>query len=317
MLPRRALLAALPLAATPAFAQERQVRAVVPFAPGGAIDAVARIFAQRMGPVLGESWVVENRSGANGRVGAEYVSRAAPDGLTLKFNADGHLVANEVMKNLSYDPIADFTPIARCAQGPLVLVGHPRLAAQDLPALVAAMKAKPQDFTFSNSGLGSTGHLATEFFKRRAGAPDAVVAAYRGTGPALNDVMAGSVSLMMAPLLAALPNIQGGKLRAYGLTSPSRSRVAPDIPTMAEGGMPEVAFTVWYGLWGPKGLAPALVQRLNNAARQVAGEEDVARRLAALGTEPVRETPEEVAAVIARDYARAVGIIREAGIEPE
>jgi tripartite-type tricarboxylate transporter receptor subunit TctC len=291
------------------------VSLVVPYAPGGAIDTIGRIFAQQLSPMLGESWVVLNRSGGNGIIGAQEVARAAPDGHTLMFSADIHLVARQVMSKVPYDPIADFTPVARAAQGPLVLVGSSELQPQTLAELVQDAKARPDEYEFANSSLGAMGHLATESFKKLIGA-DLLVVNYRGTAPALNDVLSGQVALMMAPLLSVLGHVKAGGLRAYAVTAAKRSPVAPEIPTAAEAGLPGLEFTVWYAMWGPKGLPPETVERLNGAVRRVAAMPEIASRLADLGVEPVIEDQAAFARHIQAEYARNTQIIAEAGIEP-
>lgn len=314
---RRAACAVLAAAPVAARAQPAITRLIVPFAPGGAIDAIGRFYAAAMAPALSESWVVENRTGGNGVIGARAVAAAPLDGRMLMFNADVHIVAQAVMRAPGYDPVADFTPVARVAEGPLVLVGHGGLAPRDLAALAAAIRARPEAFSFANSSLGALGHLATEWFKATIGARDVTVVSYRGTAPALTDVLAGQPNLMMAPMLAVLPHVRSGRLRAYAVAAPARSPVAPEIPTGAEQAMPGLDFVVWYGLWGPRGLPEAVVQRLNAAAQQAGRDEAMARRLAELGCTPLAESAAEFAAVVARDQARNVAILRAAGIEPE
>ena len=311
-------LAAAGIVGTPRHALSQDggtVSLVVPYAPGGAIDTIGRIFAQQLSPMLGESWVVLNRSGGNGIIGAQEVARAAPDGHTLMFSADIHLVARQVMSKVPYDPIADFTPVARAAQGPLVLVGSSELQPQTLAELVRDAKARPDEYEFANSSLGAMGHLATESFKKLIGA-DLLVVNYRGTAPALNDVLSGQVALMMAPLLSVLGHVKAGGLRAYAVTAAKRSPVAPEIPTAAEAGLPGLEFTVWYAMWGPKGLPPETVERLNGAVRRVAAMPEIASRLADLGVEPVIEDQAAFARHIQAEYARNTQIIAEAGIEP-
>lgn len=314
---RRALVgAALALPFT-ARAQGANVRLIVPFAPGGAIDAIGRFYAQALAPLLSETWVVENRTGGNGVIGARAVAAATPDGRTLMFHADAHIVAREVMRDPGYDALADFTPIARVAEGPLVLVGHPGIRANDLPGLVALMRARPADFAFANSSLGALGHLATEWFKTEVGAREATLVSYRGTGPALTDVLGGQPSLMMAPMLAALPHVRSGRLRAFAVCARERSAVAPEIPTGAEQGMPSLDFVVWYGMWGPKGMDAGLVARLNGAAQQAGRDPAMRERLASVGCTPVFEDAAGFARTIAADHQRNSGIIRAAGIQPE
>ena len=300
--------------ATPALAQDRVTRLVVPFPPGGAIDAVARLTAPDMASRLGETWVVENRAGGNGVVGAEHVARAAPDGRTLMLSADIHLVARAVMRAVPYDPLADFTPLARLAQGPMLLVGHPALPAADLPALIALLRARPGQFAFANTALGSMGHVSTENFKQRLGV-DALTVTYRGTAQALNDVVGGQAALMMAPLLSGLPLVRAGRLRGYAITAPARAAAAPELPTMAEAGVTDFQFTVWYGMWGPPRMAEPLADRLNTLAREVAPA--IAARLAELGNEPVAETRAEFAAHIQAEHRRNSAILARAGVEPE
>lgn len=315
---RRAALTGL-LAALPgvARAQRRTVRLVVPAAPGGAIDAIGRLYAPRLGEMLDQTWVVENRSGANNTIGAAEVARSAPDGRTLLVNADIHLMAKHVMRGVPYDPVADFTPLARLATAPLVLVGNPGLTPEgEVAALVAAMASRPGGFAFANSALGSMGHLATESFKRAAGV-DAVVVSYRGTAPALTDVVSGSVALMIAPLGSALPHVAGGRLRAYAVMGPRRSPRAPAIPAIAEQGMPGLDFTLWYALWAPKGLPEAQADRLHAAAEAASREPAMAARIGEQGAEVVTEDRAAFARFIADEAERTARIARQAGIGPE
>jgi tripartite-type tricarboxylate transporter receptor subunit TctC len=318
-LPRRALAGAalLPFLPGIARAQRRTVRLIVPAAPGGAIDVIGRIYATRLGEALEQTWVVENRSGANNTLGAAEVARSAPDGTTFLVNADIHLMARRVMRAVPYDPVADFTPIARLATAPMVLVGNPRATPEGgLPALVAAMKAKPEAFPFANSALGAMGHLATESFKRQAGA-DALVVSYRGTAPALTDVLSGNAALMVAPLGSALPHIEAGRLRAFAIMGPRRSDRAPSIPTVGEGGMPGLDFTLWYALWGPKGLPPAEADRLNAAIQTLARDPDIRARIADQGAEPVAEDRASFTRFIEMESERTARIAQVAGIQPE
>ncbi|WP_161993808.1 Bug family tripartite tricarboxylate transporter substrate binding protein [Muricoccus nepalensis] len=315
---RRSLLVMSGLAPAVALAQPRAVRVVVPYPPGGGIDISGRLFAEAVAPLLGEAWVIENRSGANGSVGSAAVARAEADGRTLLCNSDSHLLARGVMRGVPYDPVADFTPVARLAVSPLVLVGAPGLLPADLPALLADVRANPEKHAFANTSLGTAGHLATEVFRLEAGAPVLVVS-YRGTGPALQDVVGGQTSLMMAPLLSALPLIQAGRLRAYCVTGAKRAAVAPGIPDAAEAGMPSLApIAPWFALWGPKGLPAAQVARVNDAVQAAAGQPEVQRKLAELGGEAVTgESPEAFAALITEAAARGLSILRRAGVQPE
>jgi tripartite-type tricarboxylate transporter receptor subunit TctC len=321
MLTRRATLlglGALGFAQRPEVAsaqQSRNVRLVVPAAPGGAIDAIGRLYADRLKEALGQSWVVENRAGASNTLGAAEVARAAADGTTLLTNADIHLMAKHVMKQVPYDPIADFSPISRLATSPMVFVGHPGRTPTDLGALAAEMKAAPDKHTYSNSGLGSMGHLASASFNTRIGV-STVIVTYRGTAPALTDVIGGQTTLMVAPLGSALQQIQAGSLRAFAVMSERRAPQLPSVPTVAEAGFPGLTFVLWYAMWGPKGMPPDLVTQLNAAVQAASKHPDLVQKLAALGAEPVTETPAEFAHFLAAESMRSAEIAKVAGILP-
>jgi len=298
-----------------ASAQRRNVRLIVPAAAGGAIDTVGRLYADRLKDLLGQIWVVENRAGANNTIGAAEVARAAPDGMTLLTNADIHLMGRHVMKQLPYDPVADFTPISRLATSPMVFVGHPGKTPNDLQALAAEMKATPDKHTYSNSGLGAMGHLASESFNSRIGVK-AVVVTYRGTAPALMDVIGGQTTLMIAPLGSALQQIQAGSLRAFAVMSEQRATQLPSVPTIAEAGFPGLNFTLWYGLWGPKGMSPDLVTRLNGAVQAASKQRELVQKLLDLGAEPVTETADAFASFLTAESKRSADIAKVAGITP-
>jgi tripartite-type tricarboxylate transporter receptor subunit TctC len=315
---RRFLCAALALPALvlPARAQGGTIRMVIPYPPGGATDAMARLAAQRLAERLGVTVVPENRAGGNGTVGGAAVAQAAPDGQTLLFTASIHVMARQVMKAPPYDPVTDFTPIARVGRGPLLLVAAPRLPQTSIAEVVAAARREPARWSFATSSLGSAGHLATLEFLRLAGL-SMPIAQYRGTAPALADVAAGNVQLMLDPILATLPLARGGQVKALAITSAARSPVAPEIPSAAEAGMPSLIFASWYGLWGPRGLPAPLVGRLNAELNAGMADPAVVRRLTELGFEPVAESPAAFAAFILEDLARNSALLRGAGFEPE
>jgi tripartite-type tricarboxylate transporter receptor subunit TctC len=320
MLTRRDALLALGggLASLPGAASaqhSRNVRLVVPAAPGGAIDAIGRLYADRLKDALGQTWVVENRAGANNTLGAAEVARAAPDGTTLLTNADIHLMARHVMRQVPYDPVADFSPISRLATSPMVFVGHPGKTPADLRALAAEMKATPNKHTYSNSGLGAMGHLASVSFNNRIGVK-AVVVTYRGTAPALTDVIGGQTTLMVAPLGSALQQVQAGSLRAFALMSEQRASQLPSVPTVSEAGFPGLNFMLWYALWAPKGMALDLVTELNGAVQTASKHPELVRRLTALGADPVTETPAAFANFLAAEAIRSADIAKVAGITP-
>jgi tripartite-type tricarboxylate transporter receptor subunit TctC len=317
---RRTLLAAGATAlAAPALAQGRPVRLVVPAAPGGAIDLIGRLYAPRLAARSGQNWVVENRAGGNNTIGAAEVARAPADGSVFLINADIHLMGKRVTRGLTYDPMTDFTGIGRVATAPLVIVGSPTTSrATTLAELAEQMKRDPRHYTLASSGAGSMAHLAGEGLKRRAGAADAVVAHYRGTAPAINDVVAGNVALMVAPLLSAQPLVQGGRLRAFAVTSATRSAAMPDVPTVDEAGLPGLHFTLWYAVWGPKGLPAPIAEQTAALLREIGQEPEIARRLADAGADAfTTDTPQSFAAFLAEENAKNGRIADEAGIQPE
>jgi tripartite-type tricarboxylate transporter receptor subunit TctC len=317
---RRTLLAAGATAlAAPALAQGRPVRLVVPAAPGGAIDLIGRLYAPRLAARSGQNWVVANRAGGNNTIGAAEVARAPADGSLFLINADIHLMGKRVTRGLTYDPMTDFTGIGRVATAPLVIVGSPTTSrATTLAELAEQMKRDPRHYTLASSGAGSMAHLAGEGLKRRAGAADAVVAHYRGTAPAINDVVAGNVALMVAPLLSAQPLVQGGRLRAFAVTSATRSAAMPDVPTVDEAGLPGLHFTLWYAVWGPKGLPAPIAEQTAALLREIGQEPEIARRLADAGADAfTTDTPQSFAAFLAEENAKNGRIADEAGIQPE
>ena len=304
-----------PLSRAASAQQIRNVRLVVPAAAGGNIDVIGRLFADRLKDTLGQTWVIENRAGANNTLGAVEVARAAPDGATLLTNADIHLMAKHVMKQVPYDPVADFSPISRLATSPMVFVGHPGRTPPDLQALAAEMQAAPDKHTYSNSGLGSMGHLASASFNNRIGVK-AVVVSYRGTAPALTDVIGGQTTLMVAPLGSALQQVQAGSLRAFAVMSEQRAPQLPAVPTVAEAGFAGLNFVLWYALWGPKGLPPDLVAQLNGAVQAASKHPELVQKLTALGAEPVTETAAAFASFLAAESTRSAELAKVAGIAP-
>lgn len=308
-------LAASMLAPHAALAQRRAIRLVVPAAPGGSIDVIGRLYAQSLSRQLGENWVIDNKAGANNTLGAADVARATPDGSTFLTNADVQIMARHVMKNVPYDPVADFVPISRFATAPLVLVGNAAKTPETLQELIAVLKAEPDRFNFANSGLGSMGHLATESFKRRIGT-QTVVINYRGTAPALTDVLSGQVPLMVAPVGSAVSYIEDRSMRGFAIMGAQRAARLPEIPTAGEAGLPDLNFMLWYGLWGPKGLPSASVERINAAVQSASKEPELIQKLTALGAEPVVEDSNSFAKFIEEEVQRAARIVQDAQIQP-
>ena len=313
---RAALTLAAAALAAPALAQTRSVRFVVPYPPGGTTDLTGRIIAPRAAEHLSQQWVIENRSGANGAVGAETVARAAPDGATLLYSNEVLTVLRFVQRNMPFDTQADLTPIARTVSIPYVMIGGAALAPRNLTELLDTLRRAPQTLSFAGSSLGSVGQLATAALWQRLGVETTFVS-YRGTGPAMNDLISGAVSLFIAPLGPALPLIRDSRARAYAVTSARREAVLPDTPTLVEAGFPDLVYEGWCGLWGPRGLPADQVARLNEAMNASANDPANARRMADLGLTAVNETPARFAELIAAEIPRNQALVAAARIQPE
>ncbi len=307
------------LAAPAAWAQSwpaRPIRMIVPYPPGGATDAMARLSAQKLQEKLGQTVVVENRGGGNGSVGSQAVLGAAADGYTIMASASVHPMARHVMRNAPYDPVEDFIGLARTARGPLVLVMDPRRPQRTIPEIVAAARVEPARWTFATSSLGSAGHLGTIEFNRVTGANIEIIG-YRGTAPALTDVAAGNVQLMFDPVLATLPLVRGGQLHGVGIATRERTPLAAGLPTLIEAGLPGFEFYSWYGVWGPRGIPREAALRINQALVQGMAEPAVIARLTGQGFEPVAEDLDQFAAFIIADVARNAALLRLANFQPE
>lgn len=319
---RRAILAgtALALAAPRLNAQgawpSRSIRLIVPFAPGGSVDVMGRVTAQKLQDRLGQPVVVENRTGGNGAIGGIAVAQSAPDGYTLCFSASIQILARLVMRNPGYDPMTDLQPIARVGQGPLLLIMNLQRPQTTLQEVVAAARANPRDWSFGVSSLGAAGHLATVEFVRQLGV-ELTQVSYRGTTPALADMMAGSIALIFDPMLATLPPVRGGRVKGVAITSAQRSPAAPDVPTTAEGGMPSVDLQSWWALWGPPALPGEIVARINAALAPAMAEADVRERVGSLGIEPMFQAGPALRTFMERDFTRSQELLRIANFEPQ
>ncbi len=322
---RRSLLASAGAAATaglaaPALAQapwpSRVVRVIVPFTPGGATDGMARVTAGKLQEKLGQTFVVENRPGANGAVGGQFVAQAPADGYTLCFSASIQMLARLVMRNPGYDPVTDLAPVIRTGQGPLLLIMNAARPQNTLQEVLAAVRRNPRDWPFAISSLGAAGHLATIEFIREAGV-DVVQVPYRGTAPAITDTVAGNVQLMFDPILATLPQVRERRVKAIAITAQRRAQVAPEIATAAEQGMPGLDIQSWWGLWGPRALPPEIVARIGATLRTGMFEPDVLVRVGTLGIEPLAEVGADFAAFIRRDFERSEALLRLANFQPE
>jgi tripartite-type tricarboxylate transporter receptor subunit TctC len=295
----------------------RPVTIVVPYPAGGSVDGVARIIAQRLTEALGQGFIVENRAGGvGGIVGASYVARAAADGYTLMLTASIHVVTPYLRKAMPYDVVADFTPITLVASGPLLVSTTPGVPAKTLAEFFDLVRKDPGKYTFATSSFGSAGHLAIELLKRDAGV-ETLVVAYKGGGPALNDLMSGTVQLIADPMLSSLPLAKAGNIKALAVTSTKRVAIAPEIPTVAESGMKGFDFASWYGLWAPKGLSADLVTKIQTEVTKIVERPDVKEQFALLGFEPIGSTPDYFAKYIKDEMAKYQAIVKDANIKAE
>ena len=317
---RAALLALVAaLAAAPAAAQEypnKPVRIVIPTPPGGSVDGVARIVGRKMGELLGQAIVFENKAGASTSLGADAVAKSAPDGYTLYINASIHSINPYVLRSLPYDAVKDFTAIAELARGPLLFTVYPGVPAKTVKEFVEVVRAQPAKYNFATSGFGAAGHLAIALFRERAGV-DVPIVLYKGTGQALPDLIGGQVSAMIDPVLSSGPQVKAGKLRALAITSATRNPGFPDVPTVAEAGMPELEFYSWYGLWGPANLPPGIAAKLEAVAIRAVHSPEVRDRMIALGFEPTGNSAAQFSQFIAAEVAKYSKIIKDANIRSE
>jgi tripartite-type tricarboxylate transporter receptor subunit TctC len=294
---------------------DRPIRFIVPFSAGGGMDVYARLVAEKIKQGQGHTIVVENRTGGNGTVGAGAVKNAEPDGYTLLFSAAVHVMAKQVMKTVPYDPLADFAPIARVGEAPMMLVMAPDRAPASITELLREARAQPDKWTFGTAALGSPGHLATVAFNHLSGL-NLTIVTYRGTAPALTDVAGGHVQLLIDPVIALLPMANEGKVKGLAVTSAKRTKLAPNYPTAAESGLPGLEHATWYGVWGPKTLPAELVTRLNEIMSRAVHDLDREGRLARAGIEPVMESPERFAAYAKAYLERNTELLKSAKFDP-
>jgi tripartite-type tricarboxylate transporter receptor subunit TctC len=293
----------------------RTIRVIVPWPPGAANDMLGRLLAQRLQEKLGATAVVENRVGGAGLVGTSAVIQAAPDGYTLLASAFNTAVMPMVLKGANFDPETDLEVVARTARAPLVLLMTAARPQKTLKEVVEAAKANPKDWAIAISSLGSAGHLATIEFNRRTGA-DLQMVPYRGTTPALTDIMGGSVQLLIDPSFALLPAARGDKARALGIATAKRSPLAPDVPTMAEAGLPGYEFESWYGVWAPKGTPADIRQRIGTLMNETMRDPEIAERMKNQVLEPVTESVDETKRFIASEIVRARELLRLVNFQP-
>ena len=294
----------------------RPIRMVVPYPPGGGTDALGRIMAERLADRLGVAVVVNNVPGGSGTVGSDQVRRAEADGYTLLFNASLFLMGKNVVKSTPYDPLEDFTALGRVGQAPLLVIASSKVEGTTLAEVVKAVRANPAGFNMAISGLGAAGHLGSLEFMRIVGVNLQAIP-YKGTAPALADVMGGTVQLMVDAATVLLPQTKGGRVRGLAITSATRSKVNPDIPTTAEAGMPELTMASWYGVWAPKGLPPAVASRLAGAVAEGVRQPEFAARIDAVGIVPGYLDPTAFVEFMRADLTKGIGLLKAANFQPE
>lgn len=292
----------------------KPVRILVPYPPGGTVDVVARNLAQRLSVQTGQQFIVDNRAGANGTIGSDLVSKAAPDGYTLLVQASIFVINPLFLKNVPYDVQRDFTPVANIGSVPLLVTAHPSVPAANLREFVALVKANPERYTFATTGLGSAGHLTEEVIKRDAGLQILIVP-YKGAGPALTDIVGGQVSALADPLPSSFPHVKGGRLKALAVTSRARLAFLPDVPTMAESGFPGFEMLSWYGLWGPPGMPKDVVDRLGAETAKAVNSAEMQEKLASQGFIPDGSGSAAFAAYVKDEIAKYAKIVKDANIK--
>ena len=317
-------LLALPLVLlvdpTPAHAQafpNKPVRLVVPFPPGGPLDTVGRALAQKLTEAWGQSVIVDNRPGAGGNIGADLVAKAAPDGYTVVMGAlSTHAVNPSLYAKMPYDAVKDFAPITLVAITPNVLVVNPSLPVNSVRELVAYAKANPGKLAFGSGSNGSAGHLAGELFKADTGT-DLLHVPFKGAAPAMQALLSGDIQMMFDNLASASAQVKAGKLKALAVTTARRSPLAPDLPTMAESGVPGFDISTWFGLLAPAGTPPEIVGRWNTEVGRILRTPEMRERLTAMGAEPAPDTPAEFAQFIASEAAKYARIVKVSGAKPD
>lgn len=311
------LIAALISSSGPAAAQSwpaRPVRIIVPFAPGGGVDTVTRLLAQKLGEQTGGSFVVDNRPGGAAVLGTELVARAAPDGYTLLTSAPEFSINPSIRTRLPYDPNKDFAYISQLTAGQFMLASHPSVPVRTVKQVIALAKAQPDKLTYGSSGAGGINHLAGALFQSMTGIRWVHVP-FKGAGPSIIGLIGGHIDFVFASTTGLIGPIKNGKLRAIAVTGPQRFGELPEVPTIDESGVPGYNVTGWYGFYAPAGTAMEIVQRLHAEARRALTSPEIAEKLARTGNTPVVSTPAEFAAFVRTEIAKWARVIRESGIE--
>ena len=313
-----ALAAAIALLAPSAQAAfpDKTVTLVVPTAPGGGNDAMARIIAQKLGPLLGQTVVVDNKAGANGAIASEFVARAPADGHTLMFGYIATHAMSPALQKLRYDPVADFAPVGLVGYSPTLMVAHPGSAIKDVKDLVAQLKAKPERYAYASAGNGTAPHFAAELFNLSAGVSMLGVP-YKGSAPALTDTIAGQTQVMFPSFFSALPHVKADKLKALAIAGPKRSAQLPHVPTLKEMGIDGVEVQQWYGIFAPAKTPKAVVDQLNKLLNQVLNDKDTIRRIEDQGADVDTSTPEQFGQLVKSEVVKWTAVVQRAKIKPD
>jgi tripartite-type tricarboxylate transporter receptor subunit TctC len=317
---RRRLLAAAGAAlclAAPVLVQAqayptKPVKLVVPYPPGGPTDIVARLVAQKLSDAMGQQFIIDNRPGAGGNPGAELVARSPADGYTLVVATTAHAINPSLFKNLGYSLSKDFAPVSQLTSGPLVIVANPQLPAKNVAELIALAKAKPGELNFASSGNGQSTHLSAELFAAMAGVKMNHIP-YKGSAPALTDTMGGQTQLMFDTMLSAMPHVKAGKLKALAVTSATRSPVAPEVPTVAESGLPGYEAIAWNGLLAPAGTPPEVLARLSAELKKVLAAPDVKDKFEAQGFAAAWNSPDDFGRFMAAEVDKWAKVVKVSG----
>ena len=313
------LCAVCGLAAAPALAQaypNKPVRMLVGYPPGGSVDASARVVAERLGPLLGETVLVENRAGATGNIAAEALTKAAPDGYTIYMGTTINAVSVSLFKNLPYDPVRDFAPVSKVVVSPSILVVHPSVPANNVRELVAYAKANPGKLAYASTGAGSSPHLCAELFASLAGIQMLHVP-YKGGAPAMTDLLGGQVALSFSNPTSITPHMASGRIRALAVTTAKRYANLPALPTMIEEGYPDFDLSAWYGVMAPAGTPTEIINRLNTEIGKILRMAEVQALLAAQGLEAQASTPAELARELKDDIVKFAKLLNDAGVKPQ
>jgi 2-methylaconitate cis-trans-isomerase PrpF/tripartite-type tricarboxylate transporter receptor subunit TctC len=308
------LVAAAVASAAPALAQtfpSKTVTIVVPTAAGGGNDAMARTIAQKLGPLLGQTIIIDNRAGANGSIASEFVARATPDGHTLMFGYIATHAMNPALQKLRYDPVTDFEPIGLVGHSPTLMVAHPGTPIKDVKDLVAQLKAKPDKFAYASAGNGTAPHYAAELFKLNAGV-NMLGVPYKGAAPAVSDTIGGQTQVMFPSLFTAYPHVKGGKLKALAVAGPKRSALLPEVPTLKEAGVDGVDVQQWYAFFAPAKTPRPIVEKLNKALNEVLADKEIIKRIEDHGADVESSTPEQLGALVKSEIAKWKGVVQKA-----